>query len=299
MKTVILAGLDNLVFSAADLLNPKEYKLIGFGTPIEQAWNVYDANGEIKEDIQEMPVMPVEAAVAWEPDRFILAAGSREEDEALRYILLRANYQGEVFSLYDFFNGFSFRTAALRKLAWRLESLGVQGALADLGCYRGDISWQLNALMPDRKLYLFDTFTGYDARDIAKERELGLSEARPGEWSFSSRELENFEQRILSRMPHEENVVVRAGWFPETALELEDEHYALVYMDAGLYQPTVAGIQDFYPRMEKGGVILIAGYEDGRTLSVRKAVADLEAQYGAFLMLPLCDLSGTVMIVKP
>ena len=54
MKTVILAGLDNLVFTAADLLNPKELKLIGYASAIREAWNIYDENGKVKENMDEM-----------------------------------------------------------------------------------------------------------------------------------------------------------------------------------------------------------------------------------------------------
>ena len=302
MKTVLLAGLDNLVFTAADLLNPKEYKLTGFGTPIREAWNIYDAEGNIRSDLEalgEMPVMPIEACASFEPELIVLVADNDEEDESLKYLLFSTNFQGEVVSLREITKGFSARTAALRKLAWRLDSLGVEGAAADLGCGHGEISWQMNALMPERKLYLFDTFTGYDARDIARERELGNETVREGDYGFSPRELEILEERMLSRMPYAEQVVLRAGWSPETALELEDETYALVHIDTGLYQPTYAGIQYFFPRLARGGVILLAGYESGRSTSIRQAVQDLEEQYGAFLILPLCDLDGTVMIVRP
>lgn len=298
MKTVVLAGLDNLVFSAADLLNPKEYKLIGFGTPLNQAWNVYDENGEIRDDIEDMPIMPIEAAIAFEPELIVLAADNDEEDELLRYKLYSSNYQGEVVSLREFYKGFSLKTAAIRKLVWRLDALGIEGAAADLGCGRGDISWQMNALMPDRKLYLFDTFTGYDERDIAKEQELGLSDARAGEYSLTPKEIQKLDERILGRMPYKDQVEIKMGWFPETAFDLE-ETYALVHMDTGLYQPTYSGIQYFFPRMAKGGVILVSGYENGKSASVRQAVEDLEREYGAFLITPLCDLDGTIMIIRP
>ncbi|MGI6205312.1 MAG: TylF/MycF/NovP-related O-methyltransferase [Anaerovoracaceae bacterium] len=298
MKTVIIAGFDNLTFTSADLLNPMEYKLVGFGTTIESAWNVYDENHNIIENLEEMPVKPIDVSVSYDPDMIILAAGSDEDNDKLKYKLYKANYQGEVISLRDFSKGFSARTAAIRKLSWRLESLGVEGCAADLGCYRGDISWQMNALMPDRKLYLFDTFTGYDGRDIAVEQENGYSDAAVNDYSLSPKELANYEERILSRMPYADQVVIKPGWFPETAYDLE-EKFALVYIDTGLYQPTFKGIQYFFPRMSKGGVILVAGYEDGRSSSVRAAVDDLEKQYGAFLITPLCDTAGTIMIVRP
>ncbi len=299
MKTTMLAGLDNLVFSAADLLNPKEMKLVGFATTIEESWNIYDEHGAIKENIEEIPIMPIEAAGGYEPDCLILAAANREDEDALRYMVYRIDYRGEVISLFDFFQGFSLKTAAIRKLCHRLNNLGVEGAAADLGAYYGDISWQLNALMPDRKLYLFDTFTGYDARDIAKEQELQLSDAKAGQFSFTPKEQQNLEAALLGRMPYPDRIIIRKGWFPETAYDLEDERYALVHLDAGLYQPTYFGIQYFFSRMSQGGVMLLSGYEDGKSQSVRQAVQDLEKQYGAFLIAPLNDLDGTIVISHP
>ena len=299
MKTVILAGLDNQVFSAADMLDPKALKLVGYATTMEQAWNIYDEEGNVKAQIEDMPIMPVEAAISCEPDLIILAASSEEDDTALKYMLCRGDYRGEVISLFEQYKDFSLKTAVIRKLSWRLDELGVPGAVADLGAYRGDISWQLNALMPGRKLYLFDTFTGYDSRDVAKEQELGLSNAKAGDYSLTRREYENVEERLLSRMPYPENVIIKKGWFPETAYGLEEETYALVHMDTGLYHPTYSGIQYFLPRMSKGGMIIVSGYEDGKRAGVRQAIRDLEERYGAFLMMPLADMEGSIIIVHP
>ena len=302
MKTVILAGLDNLVFTAADLLNPKELKLIGYASAIREAWNIYDENGKVKENMDEMtemPVMPLEAAAGCEPDLILLVSSDAEDDQTLKYMIYRADFRGEVISMFDFFGNFSPKTAVLRKLAWRLKALGVEGAAADLGAYRGDISWQMNALMPERKLYLFDTFTGYDSRDVEKEQELKLSDVKEGEYSLTRKEYEHLEDLILGRMPYRDQVVIRKGWFPQTAFDLEEERYALVHMDTGLYNPTCSGIQYFFPRMSQDGVIILSGYEDGKKSGVRMAVEDLEARYGAFLITPIGDLEGTVVITHP
>ena len=51
--------------------------------------------------------------------------------------------------------------------------------------------------------------------------------------------------------------------------------------------------------MSRGGVILVCNYESTRYTGVRRAMDDLEKKYGAFLVLPVGDLDGTVMIVHP
>ena len=300
MKTTVIAGRDNAVFTSADLLNPAEMKLIGYGTTIEEAWNVFDEDGKgIKDEIEDMPIMPVEAAIAMEPDCIVVAAQDPTNDEQTKYLLYKAGYRGEVISLYDEFRMFAPKTAAIRKIAWRLDWLGVEGAAADLGAWKGDISWQMNALMPERKLYIFDTFTGYDERDIATEQREYYSESRAHEYSMSRPGAVDPEEYIMNRMPYKNQVIIKKGWFPETAFDLEDEKYALVHIDAGLYEPTFKGIQYFYPRMSKGGVIIVTGYEDGQKMSVRAAIEDLEAKYGAFLITPLIDNDGSIMITKP
>lgn len=299
MKTVILAGLDNLVFAMTDVLNPKNMKLVGIASEIKEAWNIYDEDGTLLEEIKELPIMPLETAVTYESDCMVLVAGNKEDEEALKYMVYRTGYQGEVRSLFDISEEFALKTSVLRRVSRRLDELGVEGAIADLGAYRGDISWQLNAMMSERKLYLFDTFTGYDERDIAKEQQLQLSEAQAGTYSLSSNELEHLNERILGRMPYADMVEIRSGWFPETAFDLEDEKYAMVHIDTGLYAPTYSGIQYFFPRMSKGGVILVSGYTNGKSQSVCQAVRDLEEKYGAFLIAPLCDIDGTIMIMRP
>lgn len=104
---------------------------------------------------------------------------------------------------------------------------------------------------------------------------------------------------MLARLPNPDKAVVKQGWFPETALDLEKEKFALVYMDAGLYAPTMAGLQFFFPRLSQGGIILLMGAADPACPSVGVAVADFESRYGALLMLPVGDVRGSVMIIHP
>lgn len=64
MKTVAILGADSLGIAAAGLLNPREMKLIAMGDDREEMWNVFAENGELKEEIEGMPVMPVELVVS-------------------------------------------------------------------------------------------------------------------------------------------------------------------------------------------------------------------------------------------
>lgn len=295
MKTVVILGADRLGMAVADLLNPREMKLVGLGDTRREAWNVFadEAAGELKEEIDGMPVMPVDLAVALKPDVIVIAAAEPDKSRALEYMAIRAGFLGDILFIHDLSEEFSIGCAVLRRLCRRLNSLGIEGNVAELGCMRGDISWQLNVLMPGRRLYLFDTFSGFDLRDTAREAQLRCSDAQPGQFAVGKPEL------VLERMPSPEDVVLKAGWFPETAFDMEEEKFALVYMDACLYNPTLSGLEFFFPRMSRGGVIVLCGLENPAYGGVMRAVEDLESKYGALLMLPLGDLSGSVMIVHP
>lgn len=294
MKKVVVVGCSSLIVNVAEMLNPLEMKVVGLGDTRAEAWNVFQENGDLKDEFDEMPVMPVDLSVGFDPDVIVIAASDEATASSLRYTVIKAGYLGDVIFVNELLSQFSVAGAALRHVAQRMDALGVPGAVAELGCYQGDVSWQLNALMPERKLYLFDTFEGLDARDVAVEKEKRPdSAARAGKFADAKADT------LLNRMPDAEKVVIKKGWFPESAMDIEDEKFALVYMDAGLYAPTLAGLKFFFPRMSQGGVILVAGTADPASPLVGEAISDLEAQYGAFLMLPLGDVRGTVAIIHP
>ena len=47
----------------------------------------------------------------------------------------------------------------------------IEGSVAECGVFRGDSAKYLNKFFPDRKLYLCDTFEGFQADDLKNEKE--------------------------------------------------------------------------------------------------------------------------------
>lgn len=160
----------------------------------------------------------------------------------------------------------------------------VPGAMAELGVFRGEFAAAMNALQPERTLYLFDTFAGFDPNEAAPE---GLAAAHENASADA----------VLRRLPSAEKAVVRAGLFPETAAGLEGETFALVSLDADLEASTLAGLRWFAPRMEPGGYLLLHDWNHPGLPGVRRALERYEAERGRHLpAVPLCDITGSLII---
>lgn len=281
MKRLIFVGAGQMSGMAGALVNENEYEVIGFADNAPALQGSYRFG---------LPVFSVEEAVAQAPDAMLLTVAGRERARQLRLQLAELGYTGKVGALWEYARMIDIRGGVLTHLAERLRD--VPGDLAELGVYRGDFAAKINRLFPQRRLYLFDTFAGFDARDVETESREGFSRASSGEFADTSLEA------VLARMDDVEMVIPRKGYFPDTARGLETR-FAFVSLDADLYEPTLAGLQFFYPRMNAGGVLLLHDYSNTRFSGVRAAVDAYERENGRLLLLPVADLHGSVMIVKP
>jgi hypothetical protein len=54
-------------------------------------------------------------------------------------------------------------------------------------------------------------------------------------------------------------VQICAGWIPGVFATLPEQQWAFVHLDVTLYEPTLAALEYFHPRMTQGGVIVCDG----------------------------------------
>ena len=171
----------------------------------------------------------------------------------------------------------------------RLHKANVPGDFAELGVYKGESVRIIHHMDPSRNFHLFDTFEGFEATDLQVEK----GEAA----TYTS---ENFADTSVTRVLHflraSDRFIVHKGYFPDTTAGFTSERFALVNIDADLYNPTKAGLEFFYPRLSPGGVLLIHDY-NSKWEGVMKAVDDF------IVSIPenpdiLPDMDGTVMIIR-
>ncbi|MBV1690030.1 TylF/MycF family methyltransferase [Novosphingobium sp. G106] len=183
------------------------------------------------------------------------------------------------------------RNQTFNLCAEQIASRGVTGSVAELGVFRGDQAHLISRLFPDRPFHLFDTFEGFAKADLGAEENSGFSGASLGDFANTSIDL------VMSKLHRPERVVVHQGFFPATAEGVEDR-FAFVSLDVDLHDPTAAGLEFFYQRLNSGGFIFVHDYNNGRYNGVRKAVEDFVATTSA-CTLPLPDFSGSIVVMKP
>lgn len=163
--------------------------------------------------------------------------------------------------------------------------------VAEGGVYQGMFSKEINRYFYNHKLYLFDTFEGFDDRDVQVELQKGLSNVKKGYYGETSVEL------VRNNLPYKEQAVICKGYFPETTKDIPDEKYIFVSLDFDLYEPILAGLQYFWPRMLGGGVILVHDYFTEFYHGVEKAIKEFEQEH-ELIKMPIGD-GISIALYKP
>lgn len=184
------------------------------------------------------------------------------------------------------------RHQTLYLLSEEINHRNLSGAVAELGVYKGDFSKKINFVFPNKDLYLFDTFEGFEQKDIKSDQTV-LS---------ANSELEKFRntsvEYVLNNIPNPNKCIVKKGYFPDT-FDLDDSiKFCFVSIDVDLYSPIKAGLEVFYPRLVPGGYIMVHDYNSLGYIGTKKAVLEYcSCHHLSFTPIP--DNAGSVVISKP
>jgi hypothetical protein len=164
---------------------------------------------------------------------------------------------------------------------------GVPGEVAELGVYRGNSAAVLAhyARAGGRRLYLFDTFEGFAARDLQ-----GVDASRRENFSETSLPL-------VRQLVGEQGVVYVPGYFPQSIPPDIAERFSIVHLDCDLYAPMRAGLAFFYPRLSPGGLLLLHDYSSGYFAGANQAIDEFVATIPENIVL-LPDKSGSALLRK-
>jgi O-methyltransferase len=182
-----------------------------------------------------------------------------------------------------------FRLSSLELVANEINEKVIDGSVAEVGVYQGGFAQFINLLFPDRTFYLFDTFEGFNEKDIEIDANCKYSLGNQ-DWSNTSVDM------VLKKMRNANKCIVKKGCFPETVKDIEDK-FVFVSVDCDLYAPIYAALEYFYPRLVKGGYIFVHDYNNkiyaGANYAVKKYTNENGVSY-----FPLSDVAGSAVIMK-
>jgi O-methyltransferase len=158
------------------------------------------------------------------------------DGDALNYVWHTAYHRQE------FFNDFA---------PWADEH-GIEGDVAECGVFQGETAKVMNRAFNNRKLYLFDTFEGFNAKDIATENSIGKKEFVDGTFNEVGLLSNTSINLVMEKMAYPDNVIIKQGWIPDTFSGV-DGKFCCVSLDMDLYAPMLAGLRHFYPKLSLGG----------------------------------------------
>lgn len=163
----------------------------------------------------------------------------------------------------------------------------IPGDFAELGVYKGNTAQILAqaARASGRRLFLFDTFSGFSAAD--------QSDAEPPSSAFTDTSLESVKQLVGT-----ESVEYVVGRFPESLAGVTTaDRFAIVHLDCDLEKPTAAGLAYFYPRLSPGGLIILHDYTSGHWSGCADAIDEfLKDKPERPILVP--DKAGSAILVK-
>lgn len=199
----------------------------------------------------------------------------------------------KVVDLFGWINiGIDRRIEALRLCADIINENKIQGAVAEAGVFEGDFAMYMNMFFKNRKLYLFDTFEGFENDKLKGNVDVCWKKWMEDNYSFVSSGIES----IMKKMFYPENCIFKKGYFPDTT-EGINEKFCFVNLDMDIYQSTIDGLEYFWAHLVKRGIIFVHDYFSWNCPGVRKAVDEFCAKYSiGFGCVP--EINGTIMIVK-
>ncbi len=164
----------------------------------------------------------------------------------------------------------------------------IAGDMAELGVFRGNSAaiFAHYARIYGKKVSLFDTFQGFDQRDL-----VGGDGSRAVEFADTSLD-------DVRGLVGDEAVRFVQGRFPESIpADLYMSRFCLVHIDCDLYEPAKSGLEFFYPRLSPGGLLIVHDYANPYWVGIKRAVDEF---CGGIAEKPVIfgDKSGTAMIRK-
>lgn len=128
----------------------------------------------------------------------------------------------------------------------------IQGDIAEVGVYVGGSAKLICYANQEQKMvHLFDTFEGLP--DVDDGDQPGETYLHKGKFAASLKAVKDYLQAYS-------NIRYYKGIFPSSGRDIRDKVFSFVHLDVDTYRSTKESLTFFYPRLEKGAILISHDY---------------------------------------
>jgi predicted O-methyltransferase YrrM len=141
------------------------------------------------------------------------------------------------------------RKYILREMVRYTEA--IPGDIAECGCFEGASAYFMALERQNIEIHLFDSFEGLS--EVSEKDITTKNSVR----NWKQGDLKTTEEKLKANLKEFDNIVVHKGWIPEKFPDVAEKSFCFVHIDVDLFEPTLASLQFFYPKISAGGVLLL------------------------------------------
>jgi hypothetical protein len=199
------------------------------------------------------------------------------------------------------------RIFALIQAVRYVVKAGIPGSIVECGVWRGGgmmaVALTLEQLgVRDVDLFLFDTFEGMtkpaqmdiDCAGVAAEREFARTRRRDHSSDWCRSPIDEVESNLHSTGYPRERIKLVKGQVEQTIPDQAPSQVSLLRLDTDWYQSTRHELVHLYPRLIRGGVLIIDDY--GHWQGSRKATDEYFLNCGVPILLNRIDYTGRISV---
>jgi O-methyltransferase len=199
------------------------------------------------------------------------------------------------------------RIASLCDAIRYISTAQIPGDIVECGVWRGGSMMAIGRTLLEightaRDLYLYDTFDGmpqpgekdvtYSGTSASTLMQQGRKDDPSSIWCYAP--LEAVKNLVCGVGYPREKIHFVQGKVEETIPHVVPERIALLRLDTDWYESTRHELIHLFPRLSKGGVLIVDDY--GHWQGARQAVDDYLAESGAKLLLNRIDYTGRIAV---
>lgn len=150
----------------------------------------------------------------------------------------------------------------------------IEGDFIEAGVWRGGATIFMKAIIKayglDKKIFVADSFEGLPKPNIEKyPDDKGDIEHK---WDYLKVSLDDVKNNFRRFGLLDDEVIFLKGWFKDTLYTNKIGKLSLVRLDGDMYESTWDSLNALYPKLEKGGYLIIDDYYNNK--GCRNAVMD-------------------------